>query len=249
MLFGVPMVIADIGNVGILFVFAISSLGVYGIVLGAGWSSESHASFPRWRPFQFADDFLRALARPGGGFRIFMTVRAIFAGRRSSQCYQTGERLDDRALHWRLGQFAEMVSGDPADGDLLCHVHDRHLSPRRTIGVPSRLLPEAGTRILAGGYHTEYSSMKFCAFFSLSEYAAMITGSAVVVTLFLGGWHLPVAIMDSGGFTRLVQLMAAGRDGAASPEVFFNIVTFFAKVTALLLFFIWCALDSSAFSL
>ena len=48
-------------------------------------------------------------------------------------------------------------------------------------------LPEAEQE-LAGGYNTEYSSMKFSLFF-LGEYAAMITGSAVIVTLFFGGWH------------------------------------------------------------
>ena len=51
-------------------------------------------------------------------------------------------------------------------------------------------LPEAETE-LVGGYHTEYSSMKFALFF-LGEYAAMIIGSAVIVTLFFGAWHVPL---------------------------------------------------------
>jgi NADH-quinone oxidoreductase subunit H len=82
-------------------------------------------------------------------------------------------------------------------------------------------LPEAEQE-LAGGYHTEYSSMKFALFF-LGEYAAMITGSAVIVTLFLGGWHFP-GIPD-------------GSHGWVFGLI--NIAVFFAKVTVLLLFFIW----------
>ena len=50
-------------------------------------------------------------------------------------------------------------------------------------------LPECETE-LVGGYHTEYSSMRFALFF-MGEYAAMIVGSGVTVTLFLGGWSLP----------------------------------------------------------
>ncbi len=55
-------------------------------------------------------------------------------------------------------------------------------------------LPEAEQE-LVGGYHTEYSSMKFASFM-LSEYANMITSSALVVTLFLGGWQVPFGILN-----------------------------------------------------
>ena len=63
-LFGVPMVIANI-NIGVLFVFAVASLGVYGIVL-AGWSSNSKYPFLGGRALDLADDFLRVVARPVG---------------------------------------------------------------------------------------------------------------------------------------------------------------------------------------
>jgi NADH-quinone oxidoreductase subunit H len=82
-------------------------------------------------------------------------------------------------------------------------------------------LPEAETE-LVGGYHTEYSSMKFALFF-LGEYAAMITGSAIIVTLFLGGWHFPGIPDGSHGW--IFGLI--------------NIFVFFAKIAALLFVFIW----------
>jgi NADH-quinone oxidoreductase subunit H len=88
-------------------------------------------------------------------------------------------------------------------------------------------LPEAETE-LVGGYHTEYSSMKFALFF-LGEYAAMITGSAVIVTLFFGAWHVPFlpATLDNpysiwGVLLGLIHIAA-----------------FFVKVALLLFFFIW----------
>ena len=86
-------------------------------------------------------------------------------------------------------------------------------------------LPEAEQE-LVGGYHTEYSSMKFALFF-LGEYAAMIAGSSVIVTLFFGAWHLPF-IPDGtvGGLAGLFWGLV-------------NIAAFFGKVAVLLIFFIW----------
>jgi NADH-quinone oxidoreductase subunit H len=83
-------------------------------------------------------------------------------------------------------------------------------------------LPEAEPE-LVGGYHTEYSSMKFAAFF-LAEYANMLVASTLIVTLYLGGWQIPYieTLGLSAGLT--VALQVAG---------------FFVKVGALLFFFIW----------
>src|SRR5213082_1274592 len=88
-------------------------------------------------------------------------------------------------------------------------------------------LPEAETE-LVGGYHTEYSSMKFALFF-LGEYAAMIAGSALIVTLFLGGWHLPFVPSE------ITEPYSA--KGIILGLI--HITIFFAKVAALLFFFIW----------
>src|SRR5437762_13446728 len=96
-------------------------------------------------------------------------------------------------------------------------------------------LPEA-EQDLAGRYHTEYSSMKFALFF-LGEYAAMITGSAVIVTLFFGGWHLPLPSLHGGFHWVLVDGFAPGWRGVMGG--LFNIVYFFWLVTVLVFFFIW----------
>ncbi len=88
---------------------------------------------------------------------------------------------------------------------------------------------------LVGGYHTEYSSMRFALFF-LSEYAGMITTSAVCVALFFGGWHLPW--VDKIGF------LAAGRPDHPAVTTYWlvNVVrfgVFFAKTVAVIFVFMW----------
>jgi NADH-quinone oxidoreductase subunit H len=89
-------------------------------------------------------------------------------------------------------------------------------------------LPECETELVAG-YHTEYSSMKFALFF-MGEYAAMIIGSGLAVTLFLGGWSIPFS-------TYLHLDYAPG--GTPWWLGLLHIGCFLAKVVAFILFFIW----------
>lgn len=179
----VKMVIADL-NVGPLFIFAIASLGVYGIVL-AGWASNSKYPFL-------------------GGVRS------------SSQMisYEISLGLSVIPVLMIFGELnlGKIVQYQNDNGWLLAPFWGEGLTLKRWILLAPLLisfliftisifaetnrmpfdLPECETELVAG-YHTEYGSMKFAMFF-LGEYAAMIVGSGLIVSLFFGGWSLPFGI-------------------------------------------------------
>ena len=218
-MFGQKMVVADV-NVGILYVFAIASIGVYGIVL-AGWSSNSKYPFL-------------------GGIRASSQMIS----------YELSLGLSAVPVLMILGNLnlSDAIDYQVKNGWLLLPFTDGKLSLRELLlWVPvlisfivfsismfaetNRLpfdLPESETELVAG-YHTEYSSMKFALFF-LGEYAAMIAGSSVITVLFLGGWHIPFLPVNT-----LESSMTA--PGAVLGLV--HITAFFAKVAALLGIFIW----------
>ncbi len=225
-LLGVPMVIADI-NVGILFVFAIASLGVYGIVLG-GWASNSKYPFlggVRSSSQMISYELSLGLAV----IPIFLVVGQL--------------RLTDVVRYqiehgWMIAPFL----GDwtnPAKWLLTIPMFVSFVVFSVALFAETNRLPfdlPEAEQELAGGYNAEYSSMKFGLFF-LGEYAAMITGSAIVVTLFFGAWHLPIPSWHGGFHWALVDGTAPGWRGILGG--LFNIATFFAKVAVLLFVFIW----------
>jgi len=211
-LFGVPMVIADI-NVGILYVFAIGSLGVYGIVI-AGWASNSK--------YPFLGGIRSSSQMISYELSLGLAVIPIFLIVGSLRLTSVVQYQIDHG--WMIAPFI----GDWTNpGKWLLTVPmliSFFVFMIAVFAETNRLpfdLPEAEQE-LAGGYHTEYSSMKFALFF-LGEYAAMITGSAIVVTLFFGGWHFPGIPDGSHGW--IFGLI--------------NIVVFFTKVVLLILFFMW----------
>jgi NADH-quinone oxidoreductase subunit H len=227
-LLGVPMVIADI-NVGVLYVFAIASLGVYGIVI-AGWSSNSK--------YPFLGGVRSSSQMISYELSLGLAVIPIFL--------LVGQLRLTTIVRWQIenGWLIAPFIGHWTDGWKWLLTIPMFISfvvfLIAIFAETNRLpfdLPEAETE-LVGGYHTEYSSMKFALFF-LGEYAAMITGSAIIVTLFLGGWHLPLPWWDhaSGFHWVLVDGSLDGWRGILGG--LFNIFTFFAKVTLMLLFFIW----------
>jgi NADH-quinone oxidoreductase subunit H len=160
----VKMIVADL-SIGILFIFAIASLGVYGLAV-AGWSSNNKYALLGG---------LRSSAQMIS-YEISMGLSVIPIIMVSSTLMLTGI-VDYQGNHlWFV--FSQPLSF------LLFTI--------AAFAETNRLpfdLPEAEPELVAG-YHTEYSSMKFASFM-LGEYAAMITASALIVTLFFGGYHVP----------------------------------------------------------
>ena len=209
---GIPMVIADI-NVGVLFVFAVASLGVYGIVL-AGWSSNS--KYPFLGGIRSSSQMISYELSLGlAVIPIFLITGQLRLTEVIQYQIQNGWMIAPFIGDWT--NLKKWLLAIPMFISFVVFVIAIFAETNR---LPFDL-PEAETE-LVGGYHTEYGSMKFGLFF-LGEYIAMITGSAVIVTLFLGGWHFPWIPDGSHGlFWGLL-----------------NIFVFFAKVALLLFLFIW----------
>lgn len=161
----VDMVISDI-NVGILFIFAASSLGVYALVL-AGWSSNSKYSLLGG---------LRAAAQMIS-YEVSLGLSVVgvlmLAGTLSLTGIVTSQATFGEWYIWKqpVGFLLFLISG----------IAETNRAPFD--------LPEAENELVAG-YHTEYSSVKFSMFF-VAEYANMVTISALATILFLGGWSGP----------------------------------------------------------
>lgn len=195
----IDMVVADL-PVGFLFCLAISSLGVYGIVL-AGWSSNNKYALLGG---------LRSSAQMIS-YEIAMGMSTVcvllLSGNVSlSTIIQQQATMGWNVLLLSIAFFIFLVS-----------------SFAETNRLPFDL-PEAESELVAG-YHTEYSAMKF-SFFFIAEYANMVTASALITSLFFGGWDIPFTQWDNlPPFTVLKTVLTLG--------------VFLTKVLFFLFFFMW----------
>lgn len=198
-LFGrdISLMITDV-NIGILYILALTSLGVYGITL-SGWSSNSKYSL-------FGG--IRSAAQMIS-YELSMGLSVI------GVVLITGSlSLQQIVMHqygWKWNLILQPVGFITF---LVASFAETNRAPFD--------LPEAEPELVAG-YHTEYSSMKFALFF-LAEYANMIVASAVIVTLFLGGWQFPY-LQNFGLPAMVVSLL--------------QVLTFCLKVGFMIFFFIW----------
>src|SRR6266699_2043802 len=192
------MVIADL-NVGALYTFGIVSLGVYGIVL-AGYAANSKYPFL-------------------GGIRSSAQMIS----------YEVAMGMSVVPLFLIVGNLnlSRVIEYQAQHGWLIWYAPvSFFIFLVSAFAETNRLpfdLPECETELVAG-YNTEYSSMKFALFF-MGEYANMIAGAAMMVTLFFGGWTLPFA-----GLNQPAANLGTG---------LIHIAIFLGKVACLMVVFIW----------
>jgi NADH-quinone oxidoreductase subunit H len=192
-----PLQLTDM-PVGVLFILAISSIGIYGIVLG-GWSSGSTYSLLGG---------LRSSAQMIS-YEVAMGL-ALVAVFLYSGSLSTSEIVDAQQRVWfGITLFPSFVIY------VIAMVGETNRAPFD--------LPEAEGE-LVGGFHTEYSSLKFALFF-LAEYVNMVTVSALATTLFLGGWRAPWPLSAVAG-----GVLNTG---------YWPFLWFLAKVLVFIFFFIW----------
>ena len=197
----VPLVVADL-PVGFLYILAISSLGVYGIVL-AGWSSNNKYALLGG---------LRASAQLiSYEIAMGMSTVAVLLLAGNVSLNQIVEQQQGSIIHWNIfplsiAFFIFLVSAFA-----------------ETNRVPFDL-PEAEAELVAG-YHAEYSSMKFSMFY-IAEYSNMVTASALMATLFFGGWSVPFTTWGQSGPPTLIQTLV-------------TMGMFFAKTFFFLFLYIW----------
>ncbi len=174
-----PMIVADI-SIGFLFILAISSLAVYGIVI-AGWSqANKYAFLGGLRASAQMISYEIALGRS------LIVVLLLVGNVTLTRVVAVQQQTLWFVLMLTLGFVLFMIAA---------------------LAETNRLpfdLPEAESE-LVGGYHTEYSSMRFAMFF-LADYGALITMSGLVATLFFGGWDIPFTTWDEGEPTVLKSL-------------------------------------------
>ncbi len=170
---------ADV-NVGLLVIFAITSMGVYGIVL-AGWASNSKYSL--LGGLRSSAQMISYEISYGLSFAAVIMLASSLSLR---------EIVDQQAGYWFgfIPKWFVFLQPVAFLIFMIAGVAETNRAPFD--------FPEAEQELVAG-YHTEYSSMSFALFF-LAEYINMVVVSAVATDLFLGGWHGPFPLPDGFGW-------------------------------------------------
>ncbi len=158
-------------NIGVVFILAVSSMGVYGIAL-AGWGSNNK--------YALLGGLRSSAQMISYELPMSLAIASPLLISNTLSLHDLVEKQSGSILNWNLlhGPFPQIFS-------FIIFLIAAFAETNR---VPFDL-PEAENELVAG-FHTEYSSMKFASFF-MAEYANMITVSSMATLLFLGGWNAP----------------------------------------------------------
>ncbi|MBX7227623.1 MAG: NADH-quinone oxidoreductase subunit NuoH [Chitinophagales bacterium] len=195
--FVMDLQVADL-NIGILYVFGVVSIGVYGIMIG-GWASNN--KFSLLGALRASSQMISyELAMSLSLVAVIMSTGTLSMGEIAAQ--QSG-------WHWNV--FTQPLSFIIF---IICAFAETNRTPFD--------LPECETELI-GGYHTEYSSMGL-GFYLFAEYINMFISSAVMATIFFGGYNMP--FLDQLGL-------------APNVEALIGTAFFFGKIAFFILFFMW----------
>jgi NADH-quinone oxidoreductase subunit H len=192
-----PLQLTDL-SVAVLYVLAIGSVGVYGIVL-AGWSSGS--TYPLLGGVRSSAQVISYEIAMG----LALVSVFLYSGSMSTSAIVEAQK----SVWWIVPLFPAFVIY------LISMVGETNRAPFD--------LPEAEGE-LVGGFHTEYSSLKFALFF-LAEYVNMVTVSALATTLFLGGWQAPWPL--------------GGRIWEGANTGYWPVLWFMGKLAVFMFVYIW----------
>ncbi len=207
----VDMILADL-PIGILYILALTGLGVYGIVM-AGWASNSKYSLLGG---------LRASAQMVS-YEVSLGLSLIPVFILAGNVTLTQIVWDQQA---GLGLWYALPLGLSFFMFVIASFAETNRLPFDMAEAESELVT---------GYHTEYSSMKFSMFF-IAEYSNMVTASALMATLFLGGWDIPFLSFDN------MRIIAPGVVEGAQPAVWKTLLTFLSfaiKTFFFIVLFMW----------
>lgn len=195
----IPLQVADV-NVGLLYIFGVVSLGVYGVMIG-GWASNNKYSL--LSAIRAASQNISYEIAMGLSIIALLLVTNTMSLREIVE-QQHGWRWN--VLYQPLGFILFLI----------CAFAETNRAPFD--------LPECETELI-GGYHTEYSSMKL-GFYLFAEYINMFVSSAVIATLYFGGYNYPG-----------MDWVAAQAGTVIAPLI--GTAVFFIKIFAFIFFFMW----------
>ena len=177
-------------NIGLLFILAVSSMGVYGVAL-AGWASNNK--------YALLGGLRSSAQMISYELPLSLAIAAPLLLSNTLSLRQMVETQSGSIVHWNILRL-------PAP-QIVSFIVFMIAGFAETNRVPFDL-PEAENELVAG-FHTEYSSMKFAAFF-MAEYANMVTMACMTATLFLGGWQPLFPVAWGSSLVPTIVFAAAG---------------------------------------